>query len=616
MTIYRLIAPKWSNLKPSVLEGQFSDSEIQKLNAKGYNIYYLPNHPNQYDKNTTVDGTHIDVFNYVFVDIDLKDGVYESKEQFIEMLSAIDIKPSRVIDSGNGVHAYWKVSDLDAMSYLRFQRRLVRLYHTDEATCSIYQLMRMPGTLNTKLENQPVECIELYNEDISYTCEELNALLPPITLDDEKFCQNHYDKTFNINRSNIQITDVIPPKFGALLSNSKEAKELWVNSSDDRSKSDYRLGHLMFANGFTKDEAAAVLMNSAKALTRAPVHRVSYAENIIDKIWTYEQPESGQYGPKLSQSVLDILSATNTEELKGIRLKGHSYIDNTAHGFRLGQVIGLVAGVGVGKTAISMNLFQGFVQNNPEYIHLFVSLEQPAREIAERWQQLCQGDTTLHSKVHILSNYNDDGTYRNLSLAEIEAYVLEYQAQTGVKFGSVVIDHLGVLKKKNKNGENEGLIEVCQKLKSFAIVTNTLLVIQSQSNREKAGIGDLELNKDAAYGTQSFESFLDYLIVCWQPLKRKYDEPACPTVTAIKFAKIRFKNKEKDVIKEDVRYLLFFDTQTGILRPTTQYEDKAFVYYNNVCANLRKSDRKTEVVPYVSVRWGELTSESGTTDSH
>lgn len=608
MTIYRLIAPKWLDAKP--LEGQFSDSEVLEYNSRGYNVYYLPNHPSSYKKGTIVDGTHIDVFNYVFVDMDLKDNTYPTKDAFLEAIAAYNIEPTRVVDSGNGMHVYWKISDLDVMSYLRFQRRLCRLFKTDDATTSILQLMRMPGTINTKNPDNPIECELLLETDISYTCEQLDKLIPVITLDDEKKLQQHYDNTFNINRSDIQITDIIPAKFGALLRSNKEAKEIWSGNTDDRSKNDYRLGHLMYASDFTKEEASAVLMNSAKALSRAPIHRINYAQNIVEKIWTYE---SGEAKPaSLSQSVLEILSANNSNDLKGIRLKGYPYIDNTAHGFRLGQVIGLVAGVGVGKTAISLNMFHGFVTNNPEYIHLFVSLEQPAREIAERWQHLCQGNTSLHSKVHILSNYNDDGSYRNLSLDEIQDYALEFQKQQ--KLGCIVVDNLNVLKKKNKNGENEGLIEVCQKLKSFAIVTNTLLVMQSQSNREKAGIGDLELFKDAAYGTQSFESFVDYLIVCWQPLKRQYTDPSCPTITAIKFAKIRFKNKERDVIKEDSRYLLYFDTETGMLRATTQIEDKAFEFHNNVCANLRKSDRKTEVVPYISVRWEE--NGNSTTDSH
>src|SRR5579863_1172802 len=123
--LYRLIAPNWLKDQGArhVLEGEFSDEEIHSYNAQGYNIYYFPNHPKDYDRNTIVTGSHIDVYNCVFIDCDLKDGVYKSKDEFIEAIGVSGIEPSRVIDSGNGVHAYWNVTNLDAKSYLRLSRR-------------------------------------------------------------------------------------------------------------------------------------------------------------------------------------------------------------------------------------------------------------------------------------------------------------------------------------------------------------------------------------------------------------------------------------------------------------------------------------------------------------
>jgi hypothetical protein len=222
-------------------------------------------------------------------------------------------------------------------------------------------------------------------------------------------------------------------------------------------------------------------------------------------------------------------------------------------------VIGLVAGSGVGKTAVALNMFMGFVEQNPDYDHFFIPLEQPSQEIAERWRSMCGDRTYLYDKVHIVDNYNEKEGFRHLSLAEIQAYVIKFQKATGKKIGCVVIDHIGALKKKDKDGNRLDLEEICQEMKSFAVSTNTMLVMQSQTSREKASIGDLELNKDAAYGTVYFESFCDYLITIWQPLKRAYTLPDCPTVTAFKFCKIRHKKQSVDVIKEDVPYTLIFD---------------------------------------------------------
>lgn len=613
----RLIAPEWAiktkKISQRVLEGVFSDSELQKLNKQGYNVYYLPNHPKEYQPGVTVDGTHIDTFNWVFADMDLKDGVYGSKDEFFEVINKIGISPTKVIDSGNGIHVYWRVSQLDAMSYLRFQRRIARLFMTDDATTSIFQLMRLPGTLNTKVENKPILCEVLAEFDISYTAEELDKLLPAITLDDESKAQAHYARVHNIDQ--VEIDEALPPKFGKFLRDNQEAKELWSNTTDDRSKGDYRLGHLMFANGFTRDEALSVLVNCAKALSRAPAHRRSYAANVVDKIWTYEEADDKET-LNLSMSVKDILQRSG-DTLKGQPFRCHKRIDNTEHGFRLGQVIGLVAGSGVGKTAIALNMFRWFAQENPDYHHFFIPLEQPANEIADRWRTMCGADTSLHDKVHVISNYDDKGGFRHLSFEEIREYIEKFQRVTKNKIGCVVIDHIGALKKKGKDGENQDIMDICHSMKAFAVQTNTLLVMQSQSSREKAGIGDLELNKDAAYGTVYFESYCDYLITLWQPLKRCHAEQACPTVTAFKFCKIRHKKARKDIIQEDVCYWMYFDSETEQMRDMTQDEMTSFKYFLPIATNKRKNDRKTEIVAYQSVPYKtEVVNAVTATDSN
>lgn len=601
----RLILPKWLKAERPDLktkEGFFTDKQIKDYNAQGYNVYFLPNHPREYPTSGPVDGTHIDVFNCVFVDCDIKDRVYSNKDAFLEALGAAEIYPSKIIDSGNGIHVYWNISNLDAMSYLRFQRRLMRLFKTDESVATLYQLMRLPNTMNTKVKGAYVKCETLLVSDwVTYTAEEFDKLLPPITTEDEAYCIQHYEKTFNINQDNTPISDELPSKFGKLLRDNIEAKDLWAGNTDDRSKGDFRLGHIMFASGFTKDEALSVLINSAKALQRAPVHRRNYAVNIVDKIWTFELADNKD-GLNLSSSVKDILQRAGSA-LKGTPFRCHPRIDNTEGGFRLGQVIGLVAGSGVGKTAFSLNMFQWFVQTNPDYHHFFVPLEQTDKEIADRWQTMCQGDTRLHDKVHILSNYDENGNFRHLSFDEIREYIEKFQATTKFKVGCVVVDHIGALKKKNSNDENQDLMAICHQMKAFAVQTNTLLVMQSQTSREKAGIGDLELNKDAAYGTSTFEWYCDFLITLWQPLKRCHSEQSCPTVTAFKFCKIRHKKKQ-DAIKEDVPYYLSFDSDTEQMYDMTQDQIVSFNFFLPKATNKRKADRKTELVAYTSVPQG------------
>lgn len=595
----RLIAPEWlvSTGASKVLEGDFSKSQIKIQNEKGYNVYYLPNPPAIY-AGGSVDGTKIDQWNYIFVDYDSKSSTHPSKDDFIASVGNANIPPSRIVDSGNGIHVYWRVSDLDVKSYQRLTKRMMRLLKTDPAVGTICQLMRLPGTVNTKSKNSFLPCETLFEDAVVYTCEQLDKLLPAITAEDEAMCRHHYDKTFN--RQQLNIDDTIPPKFGKLLRENAEVKELWAGASDDRSRDDYRLGHLLFANEFSKEEAMSVLVNTVKAMARAPHHRSSYAQSIVDKIWTFEEDKPQQ----LSSSIEDILKKTNGAT-KGVRFPCHKRIDNTVHGFRLGQVLGLVAGAGVGKTAFALNMFRWFAQQNPEYYHFFIPLEQPANEIADRWSSMSGEDTALHKKIHVLSNYDDEGNFRHLSLNEIQTYILDWQKETGNKVGCVVIDHIGVLKKKGSNDENQDLMTICHSMKAFAVQTNTLLIMQSQTSREKAGIGDLELNKDAAYGTLMFEAYCDYLITLWQPLKRCHMEETCPTVTAFKFCKIRHKKAKKDIIQEDVPYYFYFDSNNELLRDLTQDEKTSFDFYLPKATNKRKADRKTELIEYKSVPYGE-----------
>lgn len=612
--LYVFLAPEWlrqedSSSKP--IQGYFKYDEVLDYNEKGYNVYYYPNYPSLLaNPSEFIKGSDVDVFQWVFVDLDMKHGAYTSKEDFIAFLGKF-LLPSKIVDSGNGIHAYWKISDLDAMNYLKLQRRLMRYFNTDDAVAKIKQLMRVPDTANTKDKDNFKLCETIYESENLYTCEELDKNLPPLAFEDEQYCKTHYEKIYNINNKEIEIDDKLPLKFAQLLASNTEVKDIWSGKTSDRSAGDFRLGHIMFATGFNKDEANSVLVNSAKALSRAPVHRLSYATNIVDKIWIHETIEDKD-SLFLSTSVKDILNKTQGS-LKGTRFPCWSYLDNTEHGFRLGQVIGLVAGSGVGKTAVALNMFLGFVQNNPDYDHFFVPLEQPANEIADRWRTICQGKEHLYEKVQVLSNYDDNGSFRHLSFSEIRDYILKYQRVTGRKVGCIVIDHIGALKKKGKEGENQDLMTICHEMKAFAIETNTMLVMQSQAPREKAGIGDLELNKDAAYGTVYFESYCDYLITIWQPLKRVYAEGA-PTVSAFKFCKIRHKKQDLDKIKEDVPYKLLFDTKTEHLRQLTQDEDESFKFFLNKAVNKRKDGSKGETLEYVSVKWSEATN--GKIDNH
>lgn len=613
--VYRCILAKWRQEEDPSLrrsyEGEFTPERLKQLNDVAYNVYFLPNGPSLYDPSKQVDGSQIDDFRYIFVDCDLKDGVYQSKEAFLSNLVSKGLHPTLVIDSGNGVHAYWEVTDLDAMSYLRLQRRLCRFYKTDPAVSQICQLMRVPGYVNPKIKDKPVPCNLLQDNGITYTAEQLDKVLPGTEPEDEQHCQRHYSLTYS-PETTLAVTDKLPDKFFKLVKENKEVADIWVGNVPDRSRGDYRLAHIMFASGFTRDESLSVLVNASKALSRAPVHRVGYAEGIVSKIYPdiRQTTNGGNVADTLSPTVRSILSRGG-ETLTGARFPCNRLIDDTEHGFRLGQVLGIIGGSGVGKTTLTLNTFLWFAEQNPDYHHFFFSLEQPPGEIASRIRTICGENDSLYDMIHVIGNHNEDGTFKQLTLGKIEAQLIEWQRTTGRKVGATVIDHIGVLDKDVKNGENDGLIGICRRMKPTALSVGTILIMLSQAPREKAGIGDLELNKDAAYGTVAFESFCDWILCLWQPLKRMYHKGA-PTIMAFKFGKIRHKKQGKDRIQEDVCYQLHFDPTTERLREVTQEEEKALPFWVAQSTNARKQDRKTDVVTYESRRVvdGEVSNNS------
>lgn len=598
--LYVLIPPKWLEEQiPGIRSEQIDCSyeEAIELNESGYNLYWYPNYPSKLTEGFVKAG-EVDKFEWVFLDLDLKHGAYTSKEEFLNLLISAKCPPTHIVDSGNGIHGYWKISDLDGMSFLKLSRRLARLYNTDLAVCQLKQLMRVFPSANTKENDNFKLCQSLVDSPYEYTCEQLNYWLPMLTPEDEVYCKQHYDKAHGLHET-VKISDKLPVKFYHFIKSSAEAKSLWSDVQDDRSKADYRLAHLMFAEGFTKEEGLSVLVNCQKALSRAPVHRHNYALNIADKVWTFENNDASSL--YLSESVADILK--KTVSVKGDKFPCWEVYDGTHRGFRLTQVLGLIGASGSGKTTLALNYFYWFTKRNPDYIHVFVSLEQPQEEIAQRWCQITQGDDRLNGKVHVLGNYNDDGTYRNLSLFEVEDYIISLEKRLNAKVGCVVIDHIGVLKKVNKDGENQGLIDICHNMKAFAKRTNTFLVMQSQTSRPKGGIGDVELDKDAAYGTSMFENYCDFVVTTWQPLKRVYDIAPHMTCSAFKYCKIRHKNVRKDNIKEDVVHALMFNPETELLTEMTQSDEIAFNHFSSMANTLRNKDRKREPTKLTKINW-------------
>jgi hypothetical protein len=90
-------------------------------------------------------------------DIDLKD-VSETVDEIIEKLKLLKYPPSAIVASGNGVHAYWLLTEciinpFESGEMDRIEadlRQLADLIGGDLSVCEIARVMRLPGSHNSK----------------------------------------------------------------------------------------------------------------------------------------------------------------------------------------------------------------------------------------------------------------------------------------------------------------------------------------------------------------------------------------------------------------------------------------------------------------------------------
>jgi len=614
---YRLIKPDWAKklLKNKEANPKFvreidgndtydgvdlSPEYLKEMNEKGYNIFYFPNHPskNVYTEGTVfLAGKHIDQFNYIFVDMDLKDKVYESREHFLDVLSRFPLKPTKVISSGHGVHAYWAINGLSRDEYIYSQLALIKYFKTDDSIYTVLQLMRLEGYLNTKDPEAMVmaEVIPEASSGETFTLGQFpQELFSAIDDKDQSRAQQHIDRLegrITINTADfIENIDELPESFLEFISNTKNAsaRNLWTNPQgpphNDRSKSDLSLMNILFKNGFNRKEAFKIISNSQKALSHG--NRLQYAEYTVDKV----------YSEKLSKfKTVAQHNKGGGERMLGDLIRGSEEFDTSVLGnpWRKRELLGLIAGTGVGKTTVTLRWFRDAIRNNMDNddIYVFFSLEMAAGEIVERWNNLVGKDSPLAERLYVIGAEDEKFEPRTIGLQEVLADCQELKQYTGKNLGMVAIDHVGIISKHidirkkhtfsidSEQGSGFGNIRtlsakaLCTQLKVLVKMLDTKIVVLTQTTKEK-GVGDLPIGKDGAYGISEYENIMDRIITLWQPLKTVSD------LTNIKFlawqyVKIRNKSPD-DKVQESQPKLMTYDLATGDFRNSSPEEYAEF----------------------------------------
>jgi hypothetical protein len=109
----------------------------------------------------------VEAIRCIHVDVDLKD-LTNPKEDVVKQALSLEFLPSRIVDSGHGLHIYWllkepiEVTDPEAEDIRVLRTQYTERLGGDPQVNHDAALMRRPGTTNTKVLTSPVLCAVIW----------------------------------------------------------------------------------------------------------------------------------------------------------------------------------------------------------------------------------------------------------------------------------------------------------------------------------------------------------------------------------------------------------------------------------------------------------------------
>ena len=134
-----------------------------RLNRRGYHVSIGINPRKEFNVSGDVNVLLARYFFADFDDIEPGDGcgIWEFVSDTIYN-SGIDL-PDFAVFSGHGIHTYWKLPEpmTDLERWRRIQTGITETLNTDRQVKNPERVMRLPGFINTKKMNKPVDCFIL-----------------------------------------------------------------------------------------------------------------------------------------------------------------------------------------------------------------------------------------------------------------------------------------------------------------------------------------------------------------------------------------------------------------------------------------------------------------------
>jgi hypothetical protein len=265
---------------------------------------------------------------------------------------------------------------------------------------------------------------------------------------------------------------------------------------------------------------------------------------------------------------------------------GPKKLDCLVRPWHRGDMTGILAGSGVGKTSFSLDILKAILLNNKDGIVAFVSLEMTAAEIAEKWEKMTESTPEISDRFFIVENYDEEGKSRELTVSMVKHELKKIKEVIGQTLIAYVFDHLHEV---SINGAVKDFNPVCRELKNMTVELDAHGFILSQTTKGKGG-GDVPVPKDGCFGTSRYENLMTNIVTIFQPLLRVQRECDLP-ILGYQYAKIRYKNKG-DKVRENMNYLSYFEYDTESLRELTRQEKADFAMYYEKVLELRQNEEK------------------------
>lgn len=457
--------------------------------------------------------------NCLFADLDFKG--YEKGQQEAEgKLKAFKFKPSIIIHSGNGFHAYWWLKDVVKNTYEQEQRikgilkGISLKILSDPAVADIARILRIPGSYNHKcVPPRKVEILhcgnEIYNLD-DFKEFELQDMPMDIKSEYTISMEAIFEKCKFIQYCSENRSTMPEPLWYAMISNIARlvngpnmCHELSIGYHRyNKRETDQKILHAINAS-------APMTCRTIKELMRTYVGEdcgmscdYKSPAAVVSGFGSNDKAQSQIKKEIITKTMFDLMKDTvnfienrysNPDKLSGVAT-GFKEFDEILDGFQPGNLIIMAARPGDGKSALMLNMAQAGSKECPVGI---ISLEMTPVE---------KGVRLLAANTNILINQFRKG---RLSKEEVERFINEasklaelpvffqYGIYTDEIMGEAVemltqqlgcrlifIDHLHLMSaSKTQQNKNIELSVLTRTAKRLAQKYNVPIVFLCQLNR-------------------------------------------------------------------------------------------------------------------------------------